>query len=75
MTKTTLKTSAPSKSILNSPIRSSDAPDANHALVNLRAWHQKLVARGDRIVERAVREREALAIRNAVAGPTDTTPS
>ena len=41
--------------------------DADHALANIRAWTELLVARGNRLLELAVREREALAGRSARA--------
>lgn len=66
-----MKVSDSSYSVLNSSTRSGAAPDPNHALADLMAWHQKLVARGDRIFERAMREREALAVRDASPGSWD----
>lgn len=38
--------------------------DADHALTEIRTWHQRLIARGNRLRELATREREDLAIRS-----------
>ena len=46
---------------LRSPTPSSTTDDTDHALANIRAWTQLLVARGNRLLELAVRERAALA--------------
>ena len=46
---------------LQSPTPSKPADDADHALANIRAWTDLLVARGNRLVELAVREREAIS--------------
>ena len=40
----------------------------DHALADIKAWNQLLVARGNQLLERAMREREALAGRNAAVG-------
>lgn len=40
---------------------SNTAADGDHALANIRAWTDMLVARGNRLLELAVRERESLA--------------
>ena len=46
---------------LQAPSLSNTAADADHALANIRAWTDMLVARGNRLLELAVRERESLA--------------
>jgi hypothetical protein len=52
------------------PLRThADPSNAEHALAGIKAWNQLLVARGNRLVEIAMREREAMASRNTAARP------
>jgi hypothetical protein len=45
-----------SNSMLELPTHSDATHNTNDALADIRAWHQKLVARGDRLRELAARE-------------------
>jgi hypothetical protein len=60
-----LKTSASSNLSAHSPTHTGVSNDADHALASIKAWNQLLVARGNRLLELAMREREVLARRDA----------
>jgi hypothetical protein len=60
-----LKASNSSNSMLELTTHSDATHNANDALADIRGWHQKLVARGDRLRELATREREALPVLDA----------
>jgi hypothetical protein len=62
-----LKASTPSNLGAHSATHA-DPSNAEHALAGIKAWNQLLVARGNRLLELAMREREALAGRNASVG-------
>ena len=55
-----LKASRPSDLGAHSPTHA-DASNEEHALRGIKAWNELLVARGNRLRETAMREREALA--------------
>jgi hypothetical protein len=65
-----LKASAFSNAKPQSRTHLDPAPDADRALADLRAWKQLLVARGNRLLELAVRDRVALEDRHAAVGKT-----
>ena len=69
-----VKVSASSKLGAHSPAHTGPANDADRALASIKAWNQQLVARGNRLVEIAMREREAeaLAVRNPAVGSLKT---
>ena len=67
-----LKASVSSNSTQRSPTDLDGTHESDHVLVELRAWKQSLVARGNRLLELALREREALAGRDAAVGSSDT---
>lgn len=63
-----VKALAPSYLGAHSPAPA-DPSNAEHALAALKAWNDLLVARGNRLVEIAMREREAQTGREAAGRP------
>jgi len=63
------KASRPSNLGTRSPAHA-DPLNTDRASAALKAWHQLLVARGNRLIEIATREREALASQDAAGRPS-----